>query len=136
MLDGEGNVSGRGSGRTPALRGGLSVALLAVAVVVGVALAGCDPHASDGVGVVNNTGQPLHFVLLMDDGPSTLPATADPHGTTLLLSPNSVGGDGCSPYAVVAYDPSGREVARHPAGKGLCLGDRWTIGSPGASPSE
>lgn len=128
-------MSGRGSGRTPVLRGGLSVALLAAAVVAGAALAGCDPHYSDGVIAVNDTDQPLHFVLLMDGGPSTLPATADPHGNTLLLSPSSVGGDGCSPYAVVAYDPSGREVARHAAGKGLCVGDRWTIGSTSASPS-
>ena len=109
--------------------------LLAVAVVAGAALTGCDPHASDGVVAVNDTDQPLHFVWLSHDGPSPIGGTANAYGTTLLLSPDNLGSDGCSPYAVVAYDPGGREVARHAAGKGLCLGDRWTIGGPGTSPS-
>lgn len=115
----------------------LGIALVAAAVIAGgAALAGCDPHILDGVGVVNDTDQPLHFAQLSNDGTrAPLVGTADPHGTLLLLTPNNMGSDGCSPYAVIAYDPSGREVARHAAGKGLCLGDRWTIGGPGASPS-
>ena len=114
---------------------GWGAALVLAAVVASAAVAGCDQHIADGVGVANDTGQTLHFVLLMSDGPSTLSATADPHGTALLLTTSQLGSDGCSRYAVVAYDSGGREVARHAAGEGLCIGDRWTIGGPGATAS-
>jgi hypothetical protein len=113
--------------------GGSRAALIAAALAAGAALSGCDPHINEGVVAVNDTAQTLHFAALMSDGPRALPGTADPYGGLVILSPNNVGSDGCSQYAVAAYDPSGREVARHAPGKGLCVGDQWTIG--GAAPT-
>src|SRR5439155_25735256 len=88
-----------------------------------LALVGCfdDKGLTDTVWVRNNTDVTLHFTIIKVDGkPFELPDKVAPGEMHKLLSgfqlhsDAGLGIDRCTKGDVIAYDPSGRLVARHP----------------------
>jgi hypothetical protein len=98
-----------------------------------------DEGITDVVWVVNNTDVTLHFTIIMADGkPFALSDMVPPgklygllHGSQ--LSPGAgLMIDRCTAGDLIAYEPSGREVARHPPGLRARTKDVWTIGPQGS----
>lgn len=108
----------------------LRVVTLCVAVLV---LTACPPDlgSSGGIGVDNRTDQALHFRILGDGEWHDLPATVGPRqsggllGRPALIGPSRIARDGCTIGELIALDPDGSEVARHPPG--LCIDDVWVV---------
>jgi hypothetical protein len=111
-----------------------------VAVALAFTLASCsDVSRTDAVWVVNNTHVTLHFTIIKLDGkPFDLTDEVPPGELVGLLSgfqldSDSLGLNRCTVGDLIAYDPNGREVARHPPGLCARTKDVWTIaplGSP------
>jgi hypothetical protein len=117
--------------------GGTWLAIAALAL----AITGCnDSGRTATVWVGNNTDVTLHFAIIDAHGkPFELRKEAAP-GELIgliegsLLSPDAgIMIDACTLGDLIAYDPAGREVARHPPGLCARTKDVWTIGPP-ASP--
>jgi hypothetical protein len=63
-----------------------------------------------------------------------LPGSASPYSTALVVPMTYDWPGGCVTETLIAYDPSGREVAPH--SPPLCDRDRWVIGGPSPPPSS
>jgi hypothetical protein len=128
---------GRQVGRKPGIRAMLPIGLAFVAL----ALTGCqlplmnnDQGITDPVWVTNNTHVPLRFTIITPYGKPFDLGQVPAGGTVPLLTGSQLGPgaglmvDRCTVGDLIAYDPSGREVARHPPP--FCARDKWTIGDP------
>jgi len=119
--------------------------MVAVAAL-SLAVAACggiftDEGITDSVRVQNNTNLTLHFKIIKVDGKLfDLYEQVAPGGRLNLLSGGQLAADEglmvdrCTVGDVIAYDPSGREVARHPPPLCARTHDVWTIG-PAGSPT-
>jgi hypothetical protein len=103
------------------------------------ALSGCgqvmDVGVTDGVWVRNSTDVTLHFAIIKADGkPFDLTDEVTPGETYELLHGSQLSSgaglmvDRCTVGDLIAYDPSGREIARHPPGLCARTKDLWKIG--------
>lgn len=119
---------------------------LLVPVLLGFAVVKCfesglrEGQSSAGVLAENRTTVTLTLEMPRGSRPAFTLGTLHAGRTGLLISeadlgPNSLlAANGCTKYDVVAYDPEGREVARH--GPGLCMGDTWVVEIPASAPSS
>ena len=99
----------------------------------------CDPSIDDAVWVENETASDLQFRLITTEGePFDLSVRVDAGEGGWVLSGGQLGTgsgltvNGCTVGDLIALDPEGREVARHPPP--LCADGVWTIGT--SSPQE
>ena len=108
---------------------------------LGLLIAGCynDAGRTDSVWVRNNTDVTLQFTIIDVEGkPFDLTDEVTPGETYGLLGGSQLsrsaglGIDGCTVGDLIAYDPSGREVARHPPSLCARTRDAWTIGPLGS----
>jgi hypothetical protein len=86
---------------------------------------GCEAGRMDGIGVDNRLGQELRFEIEIDGRLIRLATHALPRSTARVLAAGDLRSGDCTTAPLVAYDPDGREVARHDPP--LCVGDTWTI---------
>jgi hypothetical protein len=107
------------------------IALVVLVLVACADLPGTDPLVV-AITVQNRTSTPLTFQTVVGDdtydlrGP--IPAGAEHPIISFRgrVTPNLVvDEDGCTRGHVIAYDPDGREVARH--APSLCIGETWVI---------
>lgn len=107
--------------------------ILLIGVVV---LGACDgpfrEPANRAIVIHNRTATPLTFRIIVGDRQGDLPGplAAGQSSPVIYFVDGIVDGpltdsDGCTKGDVIAYDPSGREVARHPPG--LCVDETWVI---------
>jgi len=113
-------------------------------VALAVLLAGCgrlpgqDVGRTSGVGVDNRTGEPLALKVL-SHGSWHSAGGVYPHATELAIGADTMGPtgffgtNGCTDGDIVAYTLAGVEFARH--APPLCVGDRWVIEEPTATPA-
>jgi hypothetical protein len=93
-----------------------------------------------GVQARNETSETLTFEVELPDRSISLPPPAEPSDTSPIIRVYRPGPDlvymenGCTTGDVVARNPAGREVARHPPG--LCLDELWIVRELDASPSQ
>jgi hypothetical protein len=112
---------------------------MSLLLVTALVATGCiDAFDTTGVSVRNNTAVTLRFKTVV--GGIEYPLSAvEPHtvGNVLLgtdlQADNLKTKNGCTVGDLIAMDPSGAEIARHPAP--LCKGDQWVIDAAG-SPSS
>jgi hypothetical protein len=101
-------------------------------------LPGSDQGITDAIVVRNNTTVPVHLSVVLSDGTLFDMHTVVAPGAAFLLHADIPGGkmmpDGCTVGDLIAYDPSGREIARRPPPLCVRKNDVWTIG-PAASPA-
>lgn len=108
-----------------------AVGLALVLTLVISALSACeDPRFGQSVRGENRTSRVLTFAAIVDGENVRIPGSAEPGESISLLpgpfSDHSVITEGdCTKVDLVALDPAGREVARHPPP--LCLDDTWVI---------
>jgi hypothetical protein len=116
-------------------RSKLLATLAAVGLLMGCVLPGQDP-GSVGIVVRNLTPMPLTFEMLLPDRTLSIPGSLDAGVTGPIIvfvgaipqGRLDVDKDGCTKGVLIARDPSGGEMARHPAG--LCVGDPWVVQPP------
>lgn len=103
-----------------------------VGLVVALAVVACeDPNLGRGIVAENRTDVPLTFVVEAGNERITLSRSVDPGERTALIGGSGLGEhsrvarNGCAIGDVVAIDPDGREVARHPPP--FCVGDTWVV---------
>ena len=112
-------------------------AIASAGLLVAMVGACTDQHIARGVSGRNETATRLHFVTVVGGKTFALSNTLEPGQSKLLVSGSAFGGsslvadDRCTKGDLVALADDGREVLRHPAP--LCIGDLWTITTPGAS---
>jgi hypothetical protein len=102
-----------------------------------VALIGCNDFPGverplHAIVVENRTPSALTFEMVVGDRQQALIGPVRPGVSDAILIfrgaiPDGplVGEDGCTKGTVIAYDPEGQEVARHPPG--LCIGETWVV---------
>ncbi|MGH2394553.1 MAG: hypothetical protein ACRDGH_13885 [Candidatus Limnocylindria bacterium] len=101
-------------------------------VLCTLTLSACeDPNLGRAVGAENHTDSVLTFGAIVDGEILPISGRAEPGEAVTILgglrfSEYSVITDGdCTKVDLVALDPNGREVARHPPP--LCLDEVWVI---------
>jgi hypothetical protein len=155
MTSARGFVGGTGPATVPGMAGAAPQARLSsarirnapawlVLAAASLALGGCgaifsDAGRTDTVWVRNSTAVTLQFTIIDIDGkPFDLHTEVAPGETVALLSGGQLASDEglmvdrCTVGDVIAYDPTGGEVARHPPPLCARAQDVWTIGPPGS----